>query len=49
MATLLLTVGLSLVAVLRAQDPPASVEDPVDVRLRWGRGVLEGSGKGETL
>uniref|UniRef100_A0A8C7BDT0 Lipocalin 1 n=1 Tax=Neovison vison TaxID=452646 RepID=A0A8C7BDT0_NEOVI len=35
MATLLLTVGLSLVAVLRAQDPPASVEDPVDLSGKW--------------
>ncbi|XP_047554820.1 lipocalin-1 [Lutra lutra] len=35
MTTLLLTVGLSLIAVLRGQDPPASEEDPVDVSGKW--------------
>lgn len=42
MAILLLTVGLSLIAVLQAQDPPASQEDPVDVRLEWGRECSRG-------
>ncbi|XP_059268129.1 major allergen Can f 1-like [Mustela nigripes] len=35
MANLLLTVGLSLIAVLRAQDPPASEEYPVDLSGKW--------------
>ena len=37
MKALLLAVGLSLITVLQAQDPPASGEDTMAVRLGWGR------------
>ncbi|XP_030890685.1 major allergen Can f 1-like [Leptonychotes weddellii] len=35
MKTLLLTIGLNLIAVLEAQDPPASEKDPADVSGKW--------------
>uniref|UniRef100_G1L976 Lipocalin/cytosolic fatty-acid binding domain-containing protein n=2 Tax=Ailuropoda melanoleuca TaxID=9646 RepID=G1L976_AILME len=35
MKTVLLTIGLSLVAVLQAQDPPASEKDTPDVSGKW--------------
>lgn len=47
MKTLLLTFGLGLIAVLQAQDPPASEKDTPDVRLRGTGWAGGGSGRGE--
>lgn len=50
MKTLLLTIGLNLIAILQAQDPPASEKDPTDVRLRSGRVGWRGLGeRGDVL
>ncbi|XP_004410796.1 PREDICTED: major allergen Can f 1-like [Odobenus rosmarus divergens] len=35
MKTLFLTIGLNLIAILQAQDPPASEKDPADVSGKW--------------
>lgn len=48
MKTVLLTIGLSLVAVLQAQDPPASEKDTPDVRL-GGRVGWRGLGEGRDV
>ena len=46
MKTLLLTIGLSLIAALQAQDPLALGEETPDVRPRWGRLAGGGVGRG---